>query len=512
MDRRTQQALTFTFLLGLSGTTALAQPLAWATRAGGTSLDNGISIAADDDGNNYVIGFFEAAATFGAGEPNETVLIGAGGGDIFVAKYDGSGSLLWASRAGGGMFDRGTTIAIDENGNCFLAGDFEGVATFGVGETNETVLTSAGSRDTFVAKYDASGSLLWATRAGGTDLDAAWGVALEVTGPARVTGYFTGTAVFGAGEPNETVLTSRGETDLFVAEYDSSGLLTWVIQAGGTDFATSWGIDLDDAGNSCITGYFTGTATFGAGEPNETVLTSAGNLDAFVAKYDGSGSLVWATRVGGVEHDWGTAIAVNGVGTCYATGFFGATAVLGPGEPNETMLTSAGSSDAYVARYAASGLLAWATRAGGTNVDSSSGVAAGDTGAIAIIGSFRGTAAFGAGEPNKTELTSAGNRDVFVAEYDHSGLLVAATRAGGISADTGGEVAVDGAGHLYSTGRFEVSAVFGAGEPNETELTSAGESEVYVAKFVAVAIFTDGFESGNTSAWSGTVPSRKELR
>lgn len=142
-----------------------AQELDWATRAGGTGFERGFGIAADNAGNSYVTGPFGGTAIFGAGEANETTLTPAGGLDIFVAKYDPSGALVWAKRAGGGGIDLGSAIATDGDANSYVTGRFSGTATFGAGDTNETILT--GTNDIFVAKYDPSGALVWAKRAGG---------------------------------------------------------------------------------------------------------------------------------------------------------------------------------------------------------------------------------------------------------------------------------------------------------------------------------------------------------
>ena len=254
-----------------------AQDLVWAKRAGGTSVDFGFGIAVDGSGNSYVTGRFGGSATFGPGESNETTLTGADG--IFVAKYDASGDLVWAKRAGGTRTDSGNGIAVDGSGNSYVTGLFEDSATFGPGESNETTLTGAGSDDLaddiFVAKYDASGDLVWAKRAGGTSIDFGEGIAVDGSGNSHVTGQLRGSATFGPGETNETTLTTAGFfSDIFVAKYDASGDLVWAKRAGGTSFDFGSGIAVDGSGNSYVTGGSSGLATFGPGETNETTLTN----------------------------------------------------------------------------------------------------------------------------------------------------------------------------------------------------------------------------------------------
>ena len=273
-----------------------------------------------------------------------------------MAKYDASGDLLWAKRAGGEGFGLGYGIAVDAAGNSYVTGGFGGTATFGPGETNETTLTSAGG-DAFVAKYDASGDLLWAKRAGGIGSASGFGIAVNAAGNSYVTGGFSGAATFGPGETNETTLTSAaGSLDMFVAKYDASGDLLWAKRAGSstdTGLGLDAGLDIavDGAGNSYVTGKFRGAATFGPGETNETTLTSAvGSNAIFVAKHDASGDLLWAKRAGGEGFDLGVGIAVDGAGNSYVTGQFGSAATFGPGETNETTLTSAGGDDIFVAK------------------------------------------------------------------------------------------------------------------------------------------------------------------
>ena len=144
----------------------------WAKRAGGNDSDSSRAIAADRMGNCYATGWFIGTATFGG-----TTLTSSGEGDIFVAKYDRAGKVLWARRAGGGSFDEGSGIAVDDTGNCYVTGYFSGTATFG-GAT----LTSGGNGEVFVAKYDSAGNVIWVKHGGGTDEDHGNGIAVDGMG------------------------------------------------------------------------------------------------------------------------------------------------------------------------------------------------------------------------------------------------------------------------------------------------------------------------------------------
>jgi hypothetical protein len=220
---------------------------------------------------------------------------------------------------------------------------------------------------------------------------------------------FAGTATFGAGEADETVLTAA-EVDVFIAKYDRNGHLLWVKQAGGTSGSgAGHGIAIDGRGDSDVTGAFSGT--FGAGEPNETVLTEIDG--GFIAKYDRNGQLLWATQIGGIADSatapGGQGIAIDGRGDSYVTGGF----------RRETGLRQI---EAFVAKYDRNGQFLWATQVTPGRADTSSccaggGIAVDGPGNSYVTGFFVGTATFGAGEANETELDAGGVEDVFVAKY-----------------------------------------------------------------------------------------------
>ena len=128
--------------------------LAWAKRAGGSIFDESYGITALSDDSTVVTGFFEGSATFGPGEPNETILTAAGSGDIFIASYNPDGTLAWAKRAGGSAYnDEGYGITALTDNSTVVTGYFEETTIFGPGEPNETILTSAGNNDIFIARF-----------------------------------------------------------------------------------------------------------------------------------------------------------------------------------------------------------------------------------------------------------------------------------------------------------------------------------------------------------------------
>lgn len=419
----------------------------WALSAGGSSVDNGLRVATDGDENVLVSGIFTGSATF-----DDTTLTAAGLYDSFVAKYDEAGALLWVQQGGGTGNDWGYDVATDGSGNVFMAGAFEGAVNL-----SGTTLTSAGQYDVFVAKYDPAGKLLWAKSAGGSGRDWGYGVATDGSGNVVVTGYFTGSVTFGG-----TTLTSEGGDDVFVVKYDAAGAVLWAQSAGGLGTEAGTNVATDGSGNVIVTGPFMGSVMFGG-----TILTSEGDRDVFVAKYSSTGTLLWALSAGGAARDWGLGVATDGSGNVVMTGYFQGVASFGG-----TELTSAGMDDVFVAKYDAAGTLLWVHSAGGSERDAGGGVGFDGSGNVVMTGYFRGVAAFGG-----TTLTSAGTDDVFVAKYNPGGALLWVHSAGGSGIDGAFGVDTDGSGNVVMTGYFQGGATFGS-----TTLTSAGGDDVFVAR------------------------------
>jgi hypothetical protein len=441
---------TLTLLL-LTGCSTSSPVTTYASRAGGTSFDSANSVTALSDGSAIVTGSFRGTTTFG-----RTNLISVGGDDVFVARVNSSGSWAWATRAGGTNIDVAYGVSALGDGGAIVAGTIRGTATFGA-----SPLVSAGSDDVFVARINPFGTWAWAARAGGTDVDVARSVSALADGGAIVTGTFNGTATFGG-----TVLASAGFDDVFVARIGPTGTWAWAIRVGGTGPDYALGVSALGDGGAIVTGSFYGAATLGG-----TTLTSTGLHDLFVARIGPTGTWVWATRGGGTGNDYAFSVSALADGSAVVTGYFSGTATFGG-----TDLTSTGLDDVFVARTNPNGTWAWANRGGGTAYDAGTGVSALANGGAIVTGTFIGTATFGG-----TTLTATGNVDAFVARVDPTGTWAWAARAGGTGWAYGTGVSALADGRAIVTGYFRDAATFGS-----TTLTSVGETDVFVAKIDAL--------------------------
>ena len=406
------------FCLGFMSNTLLAQTpnlLIKATSATIGDNSQARSMAVDASGNTYITGYFSGSVAFGS-----TTLVSAGGQDIFLAKYDNTGSFQWAKRAGGSV-DNDIAYGVAVSGSdVYITGFFNSTANFNTpSATGSNEITSAGGTDIFLAKYDNTGSFQWAKRAGGTTGDIAYGVAVSGS-DVYITGSFNSTANFNT--PSATgsnEITSAGNSDIFLAKYDNTGSFQWAKRAGGTTGDIAYGVAVSGS-DVYITGSFNSTANFNT--PSATgsnEITSAGQ-DIFLAKYNSSGIFQWAKRAGGTSNDVAYGVVVSG-SDVYITGYFQGTANFNtPSATGSNEITSAGSLDIFLAKYDNTGSFQWAKRAGavGTSNDAAYGVAVSGSD-VYITGGFRGTANFNT--PSATgsnELTTVGTfGDVFLARY-----------------------------------------------------------------------------------------------
>ncbi len=304
-----------------------------------------VHVALDASANVHTTGEFIGTVDFdpGAGVAN---LTSASGGDIFISRLDTNGNHVWARSFYGVNIDCGSSISFDSSSNLYTTGYFFGSVDFDPGAGTFS-MSSAGGTDIYVLKLDPAGDFVWARRMGGSLGD--YGTTVLTDGPGNIytSGSFNGTADFDPGAVAYN-LSSAGATDGYISKLDASGNFVWAIRVGGTgnDYFSSMAID--GSGNLNIAGDFNGTVDFdpGAGTYN---LSSQGGSDVFVARYDASGGLVWAKRMGGPSGDRGKSICISVPGNVHFAGDFHGTADFDPAA-GIFDLTSAGGYDAFAAK------------------------------------------------------------------------------------------------------------------------------------------------------------------
>jgi len=403
----------------------------WADAPQGNTSNDIFSIATDGSGNSYVAGSFYGPITFG-----NITLTSVGTLDIFIVKYDASGNVLWARSAGGNDFDCPKSIALNPTGGIYITGYFRSHSI----SFDNTTLSNVGSHDVFLAKYDASGNSLWAIGAGGIAEDDSYDVTADLSGNAYITGEFEFDDIhFG----NTTLIYSGIGSDMFIAKYDASGNLVWARSETGTQFESGQSIATDAQGNFYLTGTFSDSLRFGT-----TMLVGTGARDIFIVKYDTSGAASWARSAKGVDFDISTSIAALPDGRSYLTGLYTSPIII---FGNDT-LQNAGASDIFIVEYDPFGNVLKAISAGGPGYETSQSIVILSDESSCITGDFNSPVInFG-----NTTLTNTGQSNLFVAK-ESAGSFDWALCPNGYS-NLGRGISTDGSGSLYVTGWFADSS------------------------------------------------------
>jgi uncharacterized repeat protein (TIGR02543 family) len=221
----------------------------------------------------------------------------------------------------------------------------------------------------------------------------------------------------------------------------------WVRAAGGSGPDKAFAATVDSDGNAYVTGYYQGRATFGG---ISLGTTGSVNFNIFVSKIDQSGNFQWVKTSTGQTGDGfcvGRSVAVDEFGNVYITGTLRGTATFGT-----ISLTSVSEMDSFLLKLSTNGSPVWASRLGGNQLSLESvpsGIAVASDGSLYITGGFHGTASFGS-----TNLTSAGDRDIFLAKYSTNGGVVWVRKEGSDRDDTGFSVALDPMGDVLLAGKY----------------------------------------------------------
>lgn len=309
----------------------------------------------------------------------------------------------------------------------------------------------------------AAADAVWIRQFGTRGLDEAKAVAVDDAGDTYVVGETFGTL------PGQT---QAGTLDAFVRKYDPAGREIWTRQFGTWERDIAWAIAIDPPGYAYVVGQTEGAL------PGQH---SAGGYDAFVRKYDLSGTEVWTRQFGGGGADIASGVALDAAGNVYVVGTTSSTL---PGQ------VQAGSYDAFVRRYDAAGQVAWTRQFGGPGGDNARDVDVDPTGRLLVVGST---------ESALPGQVSVGGYDAFVSTIDAAGNEVWTRQFGSQADDFGVAIAADPRGQI---------SVVGSTENANSGQTSAGGTDAFLRRFdvAGAALWTDQFGTGVADeAWDVTV-------
>jgi hypothetical protein len=444
---------------------AAGTSIVYSTYLGGSDSDSAIGIAVDASGAAYVTGE-TTSSDFPLMHPIQKTY-GGGDEDAFVTKLDPSGSsLVYSTYLGGSLADVGDSIAVDSNGNAYVAGE--------TGSTDFPVTRNAfqtkldGEYDAFVTKLDAKGTALtYSTFLGGSGNEEATSVVTDATGSAFVVGSTASTdfpTTPGAFQTQHA--SDGGETDLFVTKFNATGsALVYSTYFGGNNRDDAGGIAVDSSGRAYISG---DTESTDLPVKNAYQPKFGGFADAFVTVFNSKGSgLIYSTYLGGPNDDYSTAIGVDGSGNAYIVGV---TEGGFPVTQDAFQGSFGGVVDAFFSEFTAAGSLSYSTYFGGGGDDGGFAIAvskstAGPAGGILLVGQTASTD-FPIRHPLQRRL--GGTSDAFVAKFSRVPLVTFSP----------------------ARVRFPIQKLGTASQPKAVTLTNSGDADLHIVSIVASGDFS----------------------
>ena len=340
----------------------------WTQQLGTSSDDEGWGVTVDSSDNIYVTG-----RTNGGLDGNTN----SGSYDIFLVKYNSSGTKQWTKQLGTSSGDYGRGVTVDSSNNIYVTGYTQGGL-----DGN----TSSGSRDIFLVKYYDNGTKQWTKQLGTSSDDYGYGVTVDSSDNLYVTGYTSG------GLDGNT---SSGDKDLFLVKYNSSGTKQWTKQLGTSSTDRGFGVTVDSSNNIYVTGY-----TQGGLDGN----TNSGSYDIFLVKYNSSGTKQWTKQLGTSSSEGGVGVTVDSSDNIYVTGYTN-----GGLDGN----TSSGGYDLILVKYNSSGTKQWTQQLGTSSNEWGEGVTVDSSDNLSVTGYTSG---------GLDGNTSSGGNDIFLVKYNSSGV------------------------------------------------------------------------------------------
>ncbi|OJW80275.1 MAG: hypothetical protein BGO69_05435 [Bacteroidetes bacterium 46-16] len=409
-----------------TGTLIIDPTLSWSTYYGGSGTETMRQgcVTGDNYGDGYLSGVTTTNGLATVGSYQDTV---TGGTDAFLVKFNSSGVRQWATYFGGTLSENIYGIRCDQIGNVYLSGytnSTDMITTVGAHQT-----INNGGTDAILVKFDSSGALQWSTYFGGSAAEQCYGINCDKDNNVYITGYTQSTssiATIGAYQ-----ISQAGSQDGFLAKFNSAGTLKWATYYGGSNIDNGAGVSCDSSKNVFLCGVTKSTSGIATTGGSQVALS--GTQDAFIAKFDSTGAIIWGTYYGGPGTDAGGAITCDNIGSIYMTGNTASTfGIATPGAVQDTFAGAAG--DMFLVKFNSSGSLKWGTYYGGAGNDIGYALSYSALGYVYLAGV---TPSMGLATVGTFQDTIGGSTDALVVKFDTAGNRMWATYFGAEAADYG---------------------------------------------------------------------------
>ncbi|MCC6583964.1 MAG: SBBP repeat-containing protein [Chitinophagales bacterium] len=350
----------------------------WATYYGGAGFEFAYDMEIDSLGNIYIVGETNSVNSISTSGTHQT--INDGDYDGFLVKFNSAGVRQWATYYGGTNFDAAQAVFLDTQNNIYISGttgSANNISTAGAFQTNYI----GRNNDAFLVKFNSTGVRQWGTYYGGLGVEVPSGLSVDGQNNVYMIGSTdsdTGISTAGAYQT-----TRGGANDAFIVKFNTAGVRQWATYYGGTAIEGVVSIITDEQDNIYITGRTESANNIASAGAHQGVI--GGNIDAYLAKFNSTGSRQWATYYGGSGDDYGLSVVKDALGRIYMAGSTNSITSIASADAYQPAI--GGANDIYMARFSNIGVRQWATYYGGTVDDIQGRISIDQEGSIYLAGS-----------------------------------------------------------------------------------------------------------------------------
>jgi len=413
----------------------------WGVQTYSNFSNEALDVEIDAAGNSYITGYVTGQTEFSI---TTQVTAAPGNGDIYVAKYNSNGNLLWMKQFGGNFMDRAYDLAIGPDQNVVITGIFSGSVAFGT----TTLQSAQDSKDIFLLKLNSSGNVIWARKEGGNLSENAYGVTVDNQNNVILTGQFEGTTSI-ANQSFTSIIdpfTNLPSFDLFISKYDSNGNPIWVKAGLAEKEDRGLAVAVDAQDNIFLSGQYSDTLQFAGMTINNNGLNVG-----FVTKLSPTGQVQFFNnlRAGScVPYD----LEVNGNNQVVVIGDF-----LGNmnyfHNSTQTAITNAYSKRIFVLQIQNNGQYQWSYTLGSDSELSARALTIDSNNDVYVVGYFK-CALTQLHEPQPSIWNAIGFRDTYLLKVNSAGVFKYAKQMGGHLNDNTHGIAINSIENPIICGSF----------------------------------------------------------
>jgi len=403
----------------------------WATHISGSDSLNYTNTITTDSNGIYVTGIYSSPVTIYDASGTSHLSLPSSSNNGFIVKYDKDGYALWVTHINmtgivtGDLYPK-IGIVTDSTG-VYVTGFYSTtISIYNSDDTSSYSLPSSGN-DIFIIKYDTDGYAVWVTHIDGGISSFGYVITTDSTGVYVSGGYSNPITIYDSdGTSSYSLPSIINNNDGFIVKYNKNGYALWATRISGGDYDNIYSIVTDSTG-VYVTGIYAGSITvYNKDGFSDFSLTSSGDYDCFIIKYNTAGYALWATHIGGIYYDTSHSIAIDSTGV-YVTGIYaGSITVYNKDGSSNFSLTSNGDYDCFIIKYNTAGYALWATHIGGIYYDEGYGITTDSTG-VYVTGSYRNNINIYNSNNQITPvytLPGSNSYNSFIVKYNRDGIVI----------------------------------------------------------------------------------------